>query len=199
MLVARSFDVNLPGKDIDKLVGCVLGGALKQGSFKKGDKVVILPGERTKNKDKVGWNPIHTEIKSLNYGNDFVEQATPGGNFGMGTNIDPFYGKGDKLAGNIVCLRDKPIEVLDSLDLEVHLLDKMVGASEEASIEKIKTGESLLISAWTSRTLGVVNSISDNKAEVSLRTPLAILRGERVALSRRINNKWRLIGWSIIL
>ena len=37
MLVARSFDVNKPGSEIEKLVGGVLGGALIQGELKAGD------------------------------------------------------------------------------------------------------------------------------------------------------------------
>ncbi len=199
MLVARSFDVNSPGKDVNKLVGCVLGGALKQGKIKVGDEVSILPGRQVEEKNKIIWEPIHSIIENINYGNNFVKEAVPGGNFGLATSIDPYYGKGDKLAGNVVCMKEKPISVFDKLDLEVHLLDKIIGASEELKVDNIKINEKILISAWTSRMLGTVTSVSDNKISIILRKPLAILKGERIALSRRINNKWRLIGWGIIL
>ncbi len=44
MYIARSFDINKPGTDIDKLVGGILGGALIQGVLKKGDEIEIRPG-----------------------------------------------------------------------------------------------------------------------------------------------------------
>ena len=46
MFVARSFDVNKPGTDVDELNGGVLGGALKQGKLKINDKIEIRPGLR---------------------------------------------------------------------------------------------------------------------------------------------------------
>jgi len=44
LLVARSFDINKPGKLPSTLVGGVLGGTVKQGKFKIGDVIEILPG-----------------------------------------------------------------------------------------------------------------------------------------------------------
>src|SRR3989338_8278104 len=43
MFVARSFDVNKPGSDIKKIVGGILGGSLKQGVIKVGDRIEISP------------------------------------------------------------------------------------------------------------------------------------------------------------
>ena len=43
MLVARSFDINKPGMEINKLVGGVIGGAIIQGKFKKGQDIEITP------------------------------------------------------------------------------------------------------------------------------------------------------------
>ena len=43
MFVARSFDINKPGLEIDKLVGGILGGALKEGELKINDKIEIIP------------------------------------------------------------------------------------------------------------------------------------------------------------
>ena len=41
MYIARSFDVNKPGTEINTLVGGVLGGALKEGQFKNGEEITI--------------------------------------------------------------------------------------------------------------------------------------------------------------
>ena len=53
MFIARSFDVNKPGGDINNMIGGVLGGAVVQGSFKVGDNIEITPGfEREENNDR---------------------------------------------------------------------------------------------------------------------------------------------------
>src|SRR3989338_1287345 len=44
--IARSFDINKPGEEIEDLQGGVLGGALKQGKLKVNDKVEISPGRK---------------------------------------------------------------------------------------------------------------------------------------------------------
>ena len=48
--MARSFDVNRPGADIEKLQGGVLGGALKQGRLKVNDIIEIKPKQGSRNR-----------------------------------------------------------------------------------------------------------------------------------------------------
>lgn len=43
-LIARSFDINRPGTPIQELSGGILGGCLKKGRLKIGDKIEIKPG-----------------------------------------------------------------------------------------------------------------------------------------------------------
>jgi len=45
-LVARSFDINKPGTEPEKMVGGVLGGALIQGELKVGETIEIRPGRK---------------------------------------------------------------------------------------------------------------------------------------------------------
>src|SRR3989344_5446416 len=47
-LVARSFDINKPGTKPSSLHGTVMGGTLKSGRLKIGDKIEIKPGIMTK-------------------------------------------------------------------------------------------------------------------------------------------------------
>ncbi len=47
MVVARSFDVNKPGAKPGELCGGVLGGALKAGVLREGDRIEIRPGRIT--------------------------------------------------------------------------------------------------------------------------------------------------------
>ena len=65
-------------------------------------------------------------------------------------------------------------------------------------VETIKTNELLMLSIGTATTVGVVKSAVGNSAEVSLKIPVCVIKGARVAISRRISGKWRLIGFGII-
>jgi translation initiation factor 2 subunit 3 len=55
-----------------------------------------------------------------------------------------------------------------------------------------------MLSVGTATTVGVVKSARNDSAEVSLKIPVCILPGQRVAIPRRISNKWRLIGYGIV-
>ena len=58
LFIARSFDVNKPGSKINDLVGGVLGGSLKQGKLKIGDKIEIKPGIRSEKGGKFIYETI---------------------------------------------------------------------------------------------------------------------------------------------
>ena len=61
MYIARSFDVNKPGKKIKDLVGGVIGGTLVRGKLKLGDTLEIRPGIRTQNQKRESYKPILTK------------------------------------------------------------------------------------------------------------------------------------------
>lgn len=189
MLVARSFDINKPGKKVKDLIGSVLGGALKQGCLKEGDEIIILPGVKEVIKNKEEWIPLKTKIDKLNYSNFFVKKVVKGGSFGLSTELDPYYGQSDKLTGSVVCLKNKPIPVFDKLDLKFKMLES----------EELKVNDLLLINVWTSRTTGLVTSVKPDSVSISLKLPVATVKGERVALSKREKNRWKLSGWGEIL
>ena len=44
MIVIRSFDVNKPGEDAEKLQGGVAGGTILKGILRVGDEIAIRPG-----------------------------------------------------------------------------------------------------------------------------------------------------------
>jgi translation initiation factor 2 subunit 3 len=55
-----------------------------------------------------------------------------------------------------------------------------------------------MLSIGTATTVGVVKSARGNTSEVLLKIPVCAEAGQRVALSRKILGKWRLIGYGII-
>jgi translation initiation factor 2 subunit 3 len=198
MLVARSFDINLPGQEIMEMKGGVLGGVIKQGSLKAGDDIVVLPGIRMDEKNQTTWKPLRTKIDSINTGKSKVNEAYPGGSIGIATLFDPYLCKADRLSGSVVGHEGKMPPVWDDLDLEIHLLQRVVGTKKELKTDDMKMNEMLMLSAWTSKTVGVVRSITGNSMKIKLNIPVCISKGEKIALSRRVENRWRLVGYGIV-
>ncbi len=191
MHVARSFDVNKPGTPPEKLLGGVLGGSLLRGRIRVGDEIEIRPGIKD---SKGNWTPLRTEVQSIVASGRFVDEATPGGLVGVATKLDPSLTKSDALVGNVLGLPDKLPEVLTNFTMEVELLERVVGLDEEMEVEKIRMNEPLMLAVGTAITLGVVTSARDDIVEVALRRPVCAEKGSRVAVSRRVGSRWRLIG-----
>jgi len=55
-----------------------------------------------------------------------------------------------------------------------------------------------MLSVGTATTVGMVSSARKNIADVKLKIPVCAEAGQRVAISRRISGRWRLIGYGII-
>ncbi len=120
MLVLRSFNVNKPGTPPDKLVGGVLGGTVIRGSAKVGDEIEIRPGLKLGNK----YEPIITKIVSIAIGNEYIEEARPGGLVGIGTELDPALTKADSLVGSVVGKPGTLPPVWSELTLEFHKIER---------------------------------------------------------------------------
>src|SRR3990172_1795330 len=73
-LVARSFDINKPGTNIENLKGGVLGGILKKGVLRVGDEIEIKPGLNSKKANQVVYQTLNTKILSLHKGNENVSE-----------------------------------------------------------------------------------------------------------------------------
>jgi translation initiation factor 2 subunit 3 len=190
MLVVRSFDVNKPGTPIENLRGGVLGGSLVQGQLKVGDVLEIRPGTVAKGK----WMVLKTKVTGLQKAGKNMEQAGAGGLLGVMTDLDPALAKADSLAGSVAGPTEALPQVLNKLSTEVHLFQSMDGEK----IETIRTGEPLLVNVGTARTMGTVTNMKKGVADMDLRIPVAAQKGERAALSRRVGDRWRLIGWGLL-
>ncbi len=199
MYVARSFDVNRPGLPPASLRGGVLGGSLTEGVIRLGDEIEIAPGIRQIKGNKETWDNVITECTSLMAGSNSYESIVPGGLSAIGTKLDPSITKNDGLAGRILSLKGKTPPVTSSVELSPNLLQRVVGFEEDMSVEPIKTRESLMLTFGTSNTLGIVTNTRDKSMEITLRIPVAVKKDERVAIARRIANRWRLIGYGNVV
>jgi len=198
MLVARSFDVNKPGSEISKLFGGVLGGSLKQGRLRKGDKIEISPGRSITEKGMEKWLSISCDILGLIASGVSVDEIGPGGSVALQTSLDPSLVKSDQLVGNVVGLPGKLPKVWHELKLEPKLLKRVVGSKEDIIVEPIKKGEPLMINVNSATTAGIVTNLEKNKVIIKLKRPVCADDNCKVAISRRIGTRWRLVGWSYL-
>jgi len=84
------------------------------------------------------------------------------------------------------------------LTLETHILERAVGTKELAKIENINVGETLLLHVGAAITVGKVTSIKKDTTTIKLARPVCAQAGSRVALSRKMTGRWRLIGYGIL-
>jgi translation initiation factor 2 subunit 3 len=198
MLVARSFDINKPGSNWREVKGGVIGGSLIRGIFKEGDDIEIRPGRQVQAENKIRWEPITTKITTINAGSKKVAEATPGGLLGIGTKLDPALTKSDALAGQVVGHTGALPPVWDRLKFQVTLMERVVGATSELTIEPLKHHEPLMLSVGTAVTVGVVTNAKKDQVEVTLKRPVCAEVGSRIAISRQLGARWRLIGMGVL-
>jgi translation initiation factor 2 subunit 3 len=198
MFIIRSFDVNKPGTTIEGLGGGIIGGTIAQGKFVVGEEIEIRPGVMAEREGKTVYDPLISEIVSLQAGNEDVKEATCGGLVGVGTCLDPSYSKADGLTGSIAGKTGQLPPTLTELTLETHVLERAVGTKELLKVEKINPDETLLLHVGSAVNVGKVISIKQNIIKVKLTRPICALPGSRVAISRKITARWRLIGYGLV-
>lgn len=194
MYIVRSFDVNTPGTPVEDMIGGVVGGSITQGSFNVGDEIEIRPGLPQRQKNRVKMRELYTTITSLHVGNTAVEEAMPGGLAGIGTMLDPSLTKSDGLVGSLAGKPGTLPDVVDTMALSYRLFDTVVGTTTEEKVAMIARGETLLLNVGTAKTTGEVTEVSKEEMVMGLSIPVCALHGDRVAISRRVGGRWRLIG-----
>ncbi len=198
MFVARSFDINKPGATIEKLTGGVLGGSLVQGKLKNGQEIEIKPGYPVEEKNQRIYKPLTTKIVSLMTGNKQVDEVLPGGSIAVLTTLDHSIVKSDTFTGSVIGIPGKLPPIHNTIELEVHLLERVVGSEDELVVEPIKKMEPLMLNVNSAATVGIVTELSKNKVKCNLKIPVCCEKGSRITISRRIANRFRLIGYGIL-
>jgi len=202
LIVIRSFDVNKPGTEVEDLRGGVAGGSVLQGVLKVNDEIVVRPGIVTKNKDTFDCKPILSRVITLFAEANDLKYAVPGGLIGVGTYIDPVLCKADRLVGQVLGLQGHELpNVFTELEINFFLLRKLLGVKAEgkqAKVAKVEKGEVLMVNIGSTSTGGKVSAVKQDAAKIVLISPVCTEVGEKIALSRRVERHWRLIGWGKI-
>ena len=208
LIVIRSFDVNRPGQDVSDLQGGVAGGSILQGVLRVGDEIEVRPGIVTKQEDENGnttmvCSPIYSRISSLYAEQNDLQFAVPGGLIGVGTRIDPTLTRADRLVGQVLGLKGELPDVFSEIEISYYLLRRLLGVKtsdggKQAKVQKLSKGEILMVNIGSTATGGRVLAVKGDLAKVTLTQPVCTTEGEKIALSRRVDKHWRLIGWGQI-
>src|SRR3989338_3243138 len=199
MFIVRSFDINKPGSKIEDLKGGVLGGELKKGILEVNDEIEIKPGLKIEKEGKLIWRSITAKIVSLKSGGNEVKEIKPGGSVGVLTMLDPSIVKADQLTGNVLGLKDNLPDVWHSFTLKPFLLKRVVGTKEELNVDPLRKLEPLMLNVNSSVTVGIIDDLKKGLSHVNLKLPVCCYKTDRVTISRRFSDRWRLIGYAEIV
>ncbi|KAH0481409.1 MAG: hypothetical protein KVP17_003530 [Porospora cf. gigantea B] len=203
MIIIRSFDVNKPGEDIEDLKGGVAGGTLLKGVLRVGDEIEIRPGVITQSDSGVVCTPIRSRIRSLFAEQNELQFAVPGGLIGVGTQLDPKLTRSDRLVGSVLGAPGHLPDIYDEIKISYYLLRRLLGVKSDdsrAEVSKLKSKEYLMLNIGSTTVGARVKKVDKDKmCRLSLSLPVCAGIGSNVALSRRIEKHWRLIGWGQIL
>lgn len=214
LIVIRSFDVNRPGQDVSHLQGGVAGGSILQGILRLGDEIEVRPGIVNKNTSAASADgaasaggvvccPIYSKITSLYAEQNDLQFAVPGGLIGVGTKIDPTLTRADRLVGQVLGLKGHLPDVYAEIEISYYLLRRLLGVKtsdggKQAKVQKLAKGEILMVNIGSTATGGRVSAVKGDLAKIALTQPVCTTEGEKIALSRRVDKHWRLIGWGQI-
>lgn len=196
--VARSFDINKPGTKSSKLVGGILGGSVVSGIFRKGDEIELRPGRLVEEANKLVSKPLITKIVGMMTGGEKVTELHPGGSVSILTSLDPSIVKGDHLTGNVVGKPGTLPPVWYDLKLKTTILKRIVNVGEDFKVDPLRLQEPLLLNVNSAKTVGVVVSLKKGIATCKLKLPICAAVGDKVTISRRVGNRFRLIGFGLI-
>ena len=193
MYIARSFDVNKPGSDIEKLRGGVIGGTIIRGKLKVGDTISILPGlSKQKGKHTI-YSEILTLIVGINTGTDDIEEAHPGGLIGIATQMDPALTKADSLVGMVLGHKGKMPKVVEEINAAYIPLERT-----DIQVSGFSKDEPIALSIGTATVLSYVSSSKRNSVKIRFSHPVPVEKGLKMAVIRRVNHRLRLTGYAVI-
>ena len=94
-------------------------------------------------------------------------------------------------------------EIYTELEVNYFLLRRLLGVKtadgKQAKVAKLAKNEVLMVNIGSTATGAKVVAVKAGAARLTLTSPACTTIGEKIALSRRIEKHWRLIGWANIV
>ncbi|KAK9933801.1 hypothetical protein M0R45_020976 [Rubus argutus] len=204
MIVIRCFDVNKPGFEVDEIRGGVAGGSILRGVWKVNQYIEVRPGIVVKDESgNIKCTPIYSRIVSLYAEQNELQFAVPGGLIGIGTTMDPTLTRADRLVGQVLGEVGSLPEVFVELEVNFFLLRRLLdvrtkGSEKQGKVSKLAKAEIIMLNIGSMSTGARVIAVRNDLAKLQLTSPVCTSKGEKIALSRRVEKHWRLIGWGQI-
>ncbi len=192
MYLSRSFDINKPGNEIEKLKGGVLGGSIVEGSLKIGDEIEISPG--IPKKEGSPPEPIVSKVTGMREEKDELKEAGPGGLLAVGTMIDPALTKSDGLVGSVVGKPGEVPKATGEITIKYNILKR-----PDMEVQLLREKEPVVVNVHTYTGVGMITKLAKGKATIRLKRPTVVYDGMHVALSRRAGQRWRLSAWGTVV
>ena len=149
-------------------------------------------------KNKKVYKPLNTKIVQIFSGGAPVPEILPGGSMAISTLLDPSIVKADSLTGSLVGITGKLPLVHYQVTLDTHLLERVVGTKEETEVKPLAKGEILMLNVNSCATVGIVQDPSKKNTVCILKKPICANSGDRITISRRLEDRFRLIGYGIL-
>jgi len=94
-------------------------------------------------------------------------------------------------------------DVFNELEINFFLLRRLLGVKTErgkkqSKVQKLSKGEVLMLNIGSMCTGAKVLAVKHDLAKLQLTHPVCTKVKDQVALSRRVERNWRLIGWGQI-
>ncbi|KAJ8984727.1 hypothetical protein NQ317_004991 [Molorchus minor] len=175
-----------------------------QGVLKVGQEIEVRPGLVSKDSEgKLTCRPIFSRIVSLYTEQNELQFAVPGGLIGVGTKIEPTLCRADRLVGQVLGAVGALPSIFIELEVSYYLLKRLLGVRMEgdkkgAKVQRLSKSEVLLVNIGSLSTGGRVVATKADLCKIALTNPVCTEVGEKIALSRRVEKHWRLIGWGQI-
>ena len=119
---------------------------------------------------------------------------------GVGTRVDPTLCRADRLVGQVLWRKGQLPSIYTDLEVNFFLLRHLLGVKtndgKQAKVAKPIRNGVLVVDIGSTATGAKVISAKADVAKLQL---ACTEDGEKIALSRRIEKHWRLIGWATIV
>jgi translation initiation factor 2 subunit 3 len=85
----------------------------------------------------------------------------------------------------------------NKLKMKITMFERMINFDEKKSA--IKVNDPLVLTIGTNTGIGVVTLAKKNEVELNLKNAEIIEKNDRIAISKNIDNQWRLIAYGEVL
>ena len=185
MSVIRSFNINLPGTQIEELKGGVVGGSIVKGTINIDDYIYIYPGIIYEN----SYEPLKSKVQSLFSEKISLTSAISGGLIGIGLDIDPGLTGDDALVGNVI----KKVRFLENEYVTKNLTLK-VKLYEDYNIND---NSNFILNINTNNLVGVLKEIVDDLYIFELEKAIYIEHDDKITLSVKNIEGMQVIGCGV--